>query len=88
MNSREKVETLFSHYKPMGNLSEVQGQLTPQSVVRLGQFYFFFWEGGGGSSVAEGVRWGGGVGGAGVRVDVNAMLGVGVMWGMGDVNQE
>ena len=31
---------------------------------------------------------GGGVGGAGVRVDVNAMLGVGVMWGMGDVNQE
>ena len=44
---------------------------------------------GGGGSVAEGVRWGGGVGGAGVRVDVvNAMLGVGVMWGMGDVNQE
>ena len=32
---------------------------------------------GGGGSVAEGVRWGGGVGGAGVRVDVNAMLGVG-----------
>ena len=49
----------------------------------------FFWGGGtvGGGSVAEGVRWGG-VGGAGVRVDVNAMLGVGVMWGMGDVNQE
>ena len=43
---------------------------------------------GGGGSVAEGVRWGGWVGGAGVRVDVNAMLGVGVMWGMGDVNQE
>ena len=38
--------------------------------------------GGGGGSVAEGVRWGGGgwLGGrAGVRVDVNAMLGV---WGM------
>ena len=36
-----------------------------------------------------GVRWGGGWwGGAGVRVDVNAMLGVGVMWGMGDVNQD
>ena len=34
--------------------------------------------GGGGGLVAEGVRWGGGVGGAGVRVDVNAMLGVGV----------
>ena len=52
----------------------------------------FFCGGGGGSggggSVAEGVRWGDGVGGAGVRVDVNAMLGVGVMWGMGDVNQE
>ena len=32
---------------------------------------------GGGGSVAEGVRRGGGVGGAGVRVDVNAMLGVG-----------
>ena len=46
-----------------------------------------FGEGGGGS-VGEGVRWGGGVGEAGVRVDVNAMLGVGVMWGMGDVNQE
>ena len=37
---------------------------------------FFFWRGG--------IRWGGGlVGGGGVRVDVNAMLGVG-----GDVNQE
>ena len=39
-----------------------------------------------------GVGSGGGqVGGrarGGVRVDVNAMLGVGVMWGMGDVNQE
>ena len=36
-------------------------------------------------------RGGGQVGGrvgGGVRVDVNAMLGVGVMWGMGDVNQE
>ena len=34
--------------------------------------------------------WGGGGLGwwEGVRVDVNAMLGVGVMWGMGDVNQE
>ena len=45
--------------------------------------------GGGGGPVGErrGLG-GGGVGGAGVRVDVNAMLGVGVMWGMGDVNQE
>ena len=42
----------------------------------------------GGGSVAEGVRWGVGLVGAAVRVDVNAMLGVGVMWGMGDVNQE
>ena len=44
-----------------------------------------FWEnskrkyrGRGGGSVVEGVRWGvGRVGGGGVRVDVNAMLGVG-----------
>ena len=36
--------------------------------------------GGGGGAVAEEFRWGGGVGGAGVRVDVNAMLG-----GRGDV---
>ena len=43
----------------------------------------FFWGGGVGGSVG-GVRLGGG----GVRVDVNAMSGVGVMWGMGDVNQE
>ena len=34
-----------------------------------------------GGQVGSGL-WGG------VRVDVNAMLGVGVMWGMGDVNQE
>ena len=60
----------------------------------LGKFKKKIWGGGGsggggGGSVVEGVRWGGGgVGGAGVRVDVNAMLGVGVMWGMGDVNQE
>ena len=31
---------------------------------------------------------GGGLVGGGVRVDVKAMLGVGGMWGMGDVNQE
>ena len=55
--------------------------------VKIKKKKFFF--GGGGGSVAEGVRWGGGgVCWAGVRVDVNAMLGVGVMWGMGDVNQE
>ena len=41
----------------------------------------------GGGSGGEGVRWGSRVGG-GVRVDVNAMFGVGVMWGMGGVNQE
>ena len=35
-NSREKVDTLFSHYKPMGIFSDVQGQLTPQSVVQSG----------------------------------------------------
>ena len=58
---------------------------------RIEVFVKIFWGGGvrwEGGSVAEGVRWEGGVGGAGVRVDVNAMLGVGVMWGMGDVNQE
>ena len=44
--------------------------------------------GGGVGSGGGKVGGGGGVGGAGVRVDVNAMLGVGVMWGMGDVNQE
>ena len=36
----------------------------------------------------EGRVSGGGSGWWWVRVDVNAMLGVGVMWGMGDVNQE
>ena len=41
---------------------------------------------GGGSG--GGVRWGGSGWWGGVRVDVNAMLGVGMMWGMGDVNQE
>ena len=38
--------------------------------------------GGGGSDGGSG-WWGGWA-----RVDVNAMLGVGVMWCMGDVNQE
>ena len=33
-NSREKVETSFFHYKPIGIFSDVQGQLTPQSVVQ------------------------------------------------------
>ena len=41
-------------------------------------FFIFFWGGGGV----------GGSGWWGVRVDVNAILGVGVMWGIGDVNQE
>ena len=35
-----------------------------------------------------GVRWEGGWVGGGFRMDVNALLGVGVMWGIGDVNQE
>ena len=34
----------------------------------------------------EGQVWGGGL--VGVRMDVNAMFGEGVMWGMGYVNQE
>ena len=48
--------------------------------IQKKNFFFFLGGGaGGGGSVAEGVRWGGGgVGGAGVRVDVNTMLGV---WG-------
>ena len=45
----------------------------------------FFWGGGGRRGR---VRWGVGLVGGWVRVDVNAMLGVGVMWGMGDVNQD
>ena len=32
-NSREKVATLFSHYKSMGIFSDAKGQLTPQYVV-------------------------------------------------------
>ena len=36
-NSREKVETSFSHYKPMGIFSDIQGQLTQQSVVQSGR---------------------------------------------------
>ena len=48
----------------------------------------FFFLGGGGSGGGGGGLVAEGAGGAGVRVDVNAMLGVGVMWGMGDVNQE
>ena len=35
-NSREKVETLFSHYKPMQIFADIQGQLTQQSVVQSG----------------------------------------------------
>ena len=37
-NSREKVETLFSHYKPMDMkeiFSDVQGQLTVGGPIRL-----------------------------------------------------
>ena len=60
---------------------------------------YSFWEnsqkkirggGGGGGGYRRGSGWGGGgwAGGGGVRVVVNAMLGVVVMWGMGDVNQE
>ena len=28
------MQTSFSHYKSMGNILDIQGQLTPQSVVR------------------------------------------------------
>ena len=33
----KKWRHCFSHYKPMGIFSDVQGQLTPQSVVQSGQ---------------------------------------------------
>ena len=42
----------------------------------------------GGVGSGGGQVGGGGGSGMGVRVDVNAMLGVGVMWGMGEMNQE
>ena len=51
--------------------------------VKIQKKIFFFGGGGGGGQV-EGLGWWGGW----ARVDVNAMLGVGVMLGMGDVNQE
>ena len=35
--AEKKWRHLFSHYKPMGIFSDVQGQLTPQSVVRAGR---------------------------------------------------
>ena len=34
--AEKKWRHRFSHYKPMGIFSDVQGQLTPQSVVRAG----------------------------------------------------
>ena len=46
------------------------------------KFVFFFWGGGSGG----GVRWG--VGLVGVRMDVNALFGVGGDVGYGVVNQE
>ena len=36
-NERASMETPFSHYKSMGDILDVQGQLTPKSVVRSGQ---------------------------------------------------
>ena len=35
--AEKKWRHRFSHYKPMGIFSDVQGQLTPQSVVRAGR---------------------------------------------------
>ena len=42
----------------------------------------------GGGREGRGSVVGVGLVGGGVRVDVNAMFGVGGVWGMGDVNQE
>ena len=36
-NQRASMETEFSHYKSMGDFLDVQGQLTPYSVVGSGQ---------------------------------------------------
>ena len=36
-NSREKVETSFFPLKPLGFFSDVQGHLTPESVVKSGR---------------------------------------------------
>ena len=36
-NYRASMETQFSHYKSMGNVLNVQGQLTPKSVVQSGR---------------------------------------------------
>ena len=36
-NERASLETLFSHYKSIGNFPEAQGQLTPNSVVQTGR---------------------------------------------------
>ena len=36
-NEQASMETLFSHYKSMGNFLDAQGQLTPSSVVRSGR---------------------------------------------------
>ena len=37
ITAEKKMRHRFSHYKPMGIFSDVQGQLTPQSVVQSGQ---------------------------------------------------
>ena len=36
-DDRASMETPFSHYKSMGDILDVQGQLTPSLVVRSGQ---------------------------------------------------
>ena len=36
-NERASMETPFSHYKSMGDILDIQWQLTPLSVVRSGQ---------------------------------------------------
>ena len=36
-NERASMETPFSHYKSIGDFLDVQGQLTPYSVVRSGR---------------------------------------------------
>ena len=52
--------------------------------IKKKNIFFFFLGGGGVGGSGGGSGWWAGW----ARVDVNAMLGVGVMWCMGDVNQE
>ena len=73
---------------------QVGGRVSGGVKVDVNEELKFFWENSnkkkfGGGEGGEGGSGGGGSGWWGwFRVDVNTMLGIGVMWVMGDVNQE